>query len=304
MNRGRVLSSPYIAIPDPHHPEDSSRLEGYGLATNVKLLLKLIQENNEASAREQDDRKPQRMAGMITILDDVRTRIQKSQSMIGKRSMVELRRCNTDLRANHTVPRDRKPPDPVTDDKERLRQELTATLVARKSLEAMCSSLGKEKEIMASELAKKVQELNESEEIIDYLKNQNETLLAKVQVCAAEHIEKKCDGPEAQGNAALTERNKTLTEQLLKSLDAYRSLKRKYQNVRDENERFQETMEGMGVEVSEGIGRIKGFRQRLASKEAQPVDMDEKISALAEKFESFQMRISKHIERKSECDKG
>ncbi|GLT51259.1 hypothetical protein SLA2020_246800 [Shorea laevis] len=98
MNRGRVLSSPYIAMPDPHHPEDSSRLEGYGLATNVKLLLKLIQENNKASAREQDDRKPQRMAGMITILDDVRTRIKKSQSMIGKRSMAELRRCNTDLR--------------------------------------------------------------------------------------------------------------------------------------------------------------------------------------------------------------
>ncbi|GKU99930.1 hypothetical protein SLEP1_g12705 [Rubroshorea leprosula] len=304
MQRARVFSSPDMAGSDPRPPEDPSRIEGYGLATNVKLLLKLIQENNEASAREQDDhRKPQRMAGMITILDDVRTRIQKSQSMIGKRSMAELRRCNTDLRPNHSVPRDRKPQEPVMDEKERLRRELTASLVARKSLEAMCSSLGKEKEIMASELAKKVQELNESEELIEGLKAQNETLLGKVQACAAEHKDRKCEGVEAQENAALMERNKALSEQLLRSLDGYRSLKRKYQNLRDENVGIQETLMEMGVEVAEGLGRIQGFRQRLASKEARPVDIEEEISALAEMLESFQMKISKQSERKSGWDK-
>lgn len=299
MSHSRVLSSPDIPIFDS--PEKSTKLEGYGLATNVKLLLKLIQENNEASWRERDDRrKPQRMAGMITILDDVRTRIQKSQSMIGKRSMAELRRCNTDLRPNR-VPaggsQGRRFQDPSTaDEKERMRRELAAGLVARKSLEAMCSSLGKEKEIMAAELAKKVRELNESEELIEDLKARNEALLCKVQACAAEHKERNCGGgAEAQGNdaaaAALKERNNDLSQQILKSLDAYRSLKRKHQNVREEKEKIQETMEEMGAELAQGLRRMQGFRQRLGGRETESAEMEEEISKLAKMMEGFQVKI-------------
>lgn len=309
MNRSRLCPNPGTTNTNPPNnnssSEDPNRLEGYGLATNVKLLLKLIQENNEASARDQDDRKPQRMAGMITILDDVRTRIQRSQSMTGRRSMAELRRCNTDLRPAR-VAQDRKQlrEPPVADEKERLRRELTSSLVAKKSLEALCSSLGKEKEIMASELSKKVRQLGESEELIEDLKAQNKTLLGKVQTCAAEHKEGKSGGggAEEQGNAAhaaLTERNNVLSQQLLKSLEGYRSLKRKYQNVRDENERIQETIEEIGVEVAEGLGRIQGLRRRLASKDVQPVDMEAEILKLEKMLEGLKVKISQ-CEKKSE----
>ncbi|KAK0579838.1 hypothetical protein LWI29_032278 [Acer saccharum] len=192
MSQVRALSSPELAATIlTDRPEDMS-LEG--IATNVKLLLKLIQDHTEASTRDLDDRKIQRVAGMMTILDDVKARIQKSQSM--KNRKAELRRCNTDLRPNHGVsaaPRDKKQADhpAITDEKEKLRRQLYASLAARKSLENMCSSLGKEKEIIASELARKVQELEGTEELINDLKAQNETLLGKLQHCASEHKEKR-----------------------------------------------------------------------------------------------------------------
>ncbi|KAF9608170.1 hypothetical protein IFM89_007556 [Coptis chinensis] len=57
-----------------------------GLTTNVKLLLKIIQDHNSAFPKEDGGRKMQRrVAGMLTILDDVKHRIQKSQSSDKKR---------------------------------------------------------------------------------------------------------------------------------------------------------------------------------------------------------------------------
>ncbi|KAB1207748.1 hypothetical protein CJ030_MR7G017749 [Morella rubra] len=89
--------------------------------------------------------------------------------------------------------RGKKSDEPLIDEKEiGLRKELNASLAARKSLEMLYSSLGKEKEIMASELSRKVQELSGMEELINDLKAQNEMLRAKVQTCAEEHKEKKC----------------------------------------------------------------------------------------------------------------
>lgn len=113
---------------------------------------------------------------MVKIIEDVKSRIEKCQTSEKKK---EFRRCNTDLRPN--IPIDVKKPDElVIDEKEKLRKELNASLAARKSLEVVCSSLGKEKEIIASELARKVQEMNDMEELINDLKVQNEKLSAKV----------------------------------------------------------------------------------------------------------------------------
>ncbi|KAF6139516.1 hypothetical protein GIB67_015473 [Kingdonia uniflora] len=173
------------------------------------------------------------MAGMISIIDEVKNRIQKLQS-IGQKREAELRRCYTDLKSN-PVPREKKTPEALTDENEKLQKELNASVAARKSLERMFSSLGKEKEIMATELSRKVQELTGIEEHLNDLKAQNELLLGKVQTCAAEHKGNiHSNRGDAQGNTTLQERNKTLSEQLLKSLDRYRSLKRKLKEAQQE----------------------------------------------------------------------
>lgn len=57
-------------------------------------------------------------AGMMTILDDVKVRIQKSLS--GKKKVAQLRRCNTDLGPS-LAPADQKPDESASDGKERLR---------------------------------------------------------------------------------------------------------------------------------------------------------------------------------------
>ncbi|KAJ0963205.1 hypothetical protein J5N97_028327 [Dioscorea zingiberensis] len=77
MTKPRVHSFPDL-FPLTAHPDrqDDSSLEG--VTTNVKLLLKLLYDHCDIS-KEDDGRKPQRVAGMITILDDVKARIEKSQ---------------------------------------------------------------------------------------------------------------------------------------------------------------------------------------------------------------------------------
>ncbi|KAG6755112.1 hypothetical protein POTOM_040926 [Populus tomentosa] len=293
-SRVRAFSSPEL-LPLPtsstdQGPEDYS-LEG--VATNVKLLLKLIQDHNEASTKDNDDRKMRRFAGMVSILDDVKFRIQKSQS--GEKKAPQLRRCNTDLRRSQN-PADKKPQESVGDEKERLRKQLNASMAARKSLEMMCSSLGKEKEIMAAEIARKVHELNEAEELVNDLKAQNETLMAKLQARAPQKKSSNSGG-EAQGNAALQERNRTLSEQLLKSLDSCRSLKRKYKVAKEENRGICATMDVIKMEVGAGLENIRSFRSRVAISK----DIEEEISALEQMFEGFDMKISKH--RDIECAK-
>uniref|UniRef100_A0A2C9U6S3 Uncharacterized protein n=1 Tax=Manihot esculenta TaxID=3983 RepID=A0A2C9U6S3_MANES len=297
MSRSRVFSSPDLAPPSPTKilkPEEYS-----------------LEEHNGASTS--DNRKMQRIAGMITILDDCKSRIEKSQS--SKKRLAELRRCNTELRPmpmHSPRVRERKPQDGMTssedNNNDRLRRQLSSSYNARKSLEIMCSSLGKEKEIMAGELAKKVSELNEMEELVNDLKAQNGTLLTKLQSQAAE---KETSAGDNEGNAELQDRNKELSEQLLRSLDSYRSLKRKYRDVKEENSEILRTMEEIGWEVSAGLEQIRIFRQKVASSKKKPADIDDDISALEHMFKEFNMKISKHEEKntdsifeiESECDK-
>lgn len=239
---------------------------------------------------------------MMSIIDDVKTRIQKSQS-IGRKA--ELRRCNTDLRPN--APRDKKSThEPITDEKERLRRELNASLAARKSLEVLCSSLGKEKEIMSSELSKKVHELNETEELVNDLRAQNEMLLGKVQAYAAEQKEKRSNigEGETQGNAALQERNKALSEQLLKSLEMYRTLKRKLKDAQEENSRIHTTMEEIGMEAEASLDRIRSVKERIAVKNEEAVDIVKEISALESLFQSIKLKIAKQGKKKSDSPKA
>lgn len=280
-----------------YHPYILYLICAIGLQMNVKLLLKLIQDHNVANIKDNDERKFHRVNGMMSILDEVRSRVQKIQSSTKRRA--ELRRCNTDLRPNIPSPKDRRAPDVPADEKERLRRELNASLVARQSLQAMCSSLGKEKQIMASELARKAQELVEMEDFISDLKAQNDMLMEKLHACNSEQKEKKGNGVEMEGNIVLQERNKALSEQLQKSIDGYRSLKRKLRDMQDENKEFHAAMELMEDEVQAGIDRIHSLKEEMVATNLETSSIGEKISALEHMLESLNMKISKYTQKKS-----
>jgi hypothetical protein len=286
-----VMASNHVSEPQPY---DDSALEG--VAAHIKLLLKLTQDHKEACDKEKNDkRRMLRVATMMTILDNVRDRIQKCQSFGSKKNEPELRRCNTDLRRNALIPKEKKPAnEPVVDEKEKLRRQLSASLAARKSLEIMCSSLGKEKMIMSGELSKKIFELRELEELVSDLKNQNEVLLGKVQEYA-ENSEKPT------GNTVLQERNKSLSEHLLRSLEGYKSMKRKVKEVREENVMLHGIMDEMGEKVGRSLERVRSFKEKYNDGSDTPVDVQEEIGVLENMLEGFKMAVDKHDQRQGEC---
>ncbi|XP_042509468.1 uncharacterized protein LOC122085092 [Macadamia integrifolia] len=303
MSNIRANSSPELLRPSaPIICHEDHALEG--VATNIKLLLKLFQDHNEVGHKD-DGRRMQRVAGMMSILDDIKHRIQKSESF-GKKRAAELRRCSTDIRRNEThefksnhIPKDHKrqaPPEPITNEEQKLRKELNASLAARKSLEMMFSSLGKEKEIIAAELARKVQELNDTEEHLNDVKAQNEKLLAKVKFCATEHKERSSE--------ALQERNKMLSEKLLKSLDGYRSLKRKLKDAQEENTTIYTKMAEMGGDVRAGLKKIHEFQERISEEKEEAMEIEEEVSALEHMLQCFELKISNdNWEKRRECVK-
>ncbi|XP_022140111.1 uncharacterized protein LOC111010847 [Momordica charantia] len=305
ISRIRALSSPELAHASTSHRQHPADHIFVGVATNVKLLLKLVHEHKDGSVKGNNGNgngsRDQRISEMMQIIDEVKSQLQKCQC-VGKRREAELRRCNTDLRRN--VPREKKPNEPITDEKERLRRELNASRAARKSLESICSSIGKEKEIIAKELAKTVQRLHGMEEHVNDLKAQNEMLMTKVQACVAEHRVKKSNNvsvPDAQGNIeALQKRNKVLTEQLLKSLDAYRSLKRKLKDSQDKRQGANAKMEEMGVRVRAGLNRIHSFKEMINQNDE--VDIEQEIAALEHMFKCFDFEISKQVRIKKQPD--
>lgn len=245
---------------------------------------------------------------MMTILDNVRERIQKCQSFGNKKVEAELRRCNTDLRRS-TVPRDTKrrgdaivEEEVVDDEKEGLRRELASSLAAQKRLQMMCSSLGKEKQIMTAELSKKVHELTEMEEIINNLKEQNETLRQKVQEFFGGGGGGGGGGGEPPVALVLQERNKVLSEQLLRSLDGYRSMKRKLKVTQEENVMMHDTIDEMGTKVVRSLERVKSLKEGMSSSSPDsPVDVHEEIAVLERMFEGFKMVVEKHDKKRGEC---
>ncbi|XP_059303917.1 uncharacterized protein LOC132055910 isoform X1 [Lycium ferocissimum] len=298
MSRLRVNSSPdLIANTSFEELYDDSALEG--VAANIKLLLKLTQEHKNACHKEKNDgRRMLRVATMMTILDNVRTRIQKCQSFGNKSS-------SSEAESTSHVPIDKKHHEPMIDEKEKLRKQLNASLVARKSLEVMCSSLGKEKEIMAAELSKKVHELNEMEDLINDLKEQNESLVERLHERATEQKERRYNsgGGETQGNIALQERNKALSENLLRSLDGYRSIKRKWKDAQAENMAMHATMEEMTAKIGAGLARIHSFKEKIASESVPSTNIQEEIVELEHMFECFEMQVAKHGPKEGECVK-
>ncbi|XP_078428793.1 myosin heavy chain-like protein [Wolffia australiana] len=210
------------------------------------------------------------------------------------RKKAELRRCNTELRREGTSSGGEEKPG---DENQRLTKELAAYMAAKKSLERMFSRLGVEKEIMAGELEKKEQGLREMEELLNDVKAQNESLRAKVKLCVAEHgkkavntSHKKSGQGGEEEEKSLVERNKGLSEQLLKALDGYRSLKRRVRQLQEEKEdvvkglsQIREFCRGKGKEdVSSIEEMVMGLQARVALMgEERRVSSEEKPSVAA-----------------------
>ncbi|KAI3800737.1 hypothetical protein L1987_28831 [Smallanthus sonchifolius] len=292
MNKNRDKRPPDSVSTHTQHYYDDAALEG--VAANVKLLLKLIQDHKDACKKQRNDGKRMlRVAGMMTILDMVRTRIQKCQSFGSKRDEIPRQ-------SSIQSPKDKRLTESITgDEKESLKRELNASLATRKNLEAMCSSLGKEKEIMMCELTKKAHELAEMEEHIHNLKAQNETLLEKVKECAEVHKDEG-KGKETQGTVELQERNKSLSKQLLKSLDEYRSMKRKLTEMHEENMMMQSTMEEMGAKVGCSLEKIQHYRQHLTTESDEILDIEEGVSELEHMFKCFELNEKRHGKKGAE----
>lgn len=259
---------------------------------------------------------------MMTILDNAKDRIQKCQSFGLKKTEAELRRCNTDLRRN-SIPRDKKPgggpeaeveEEAADEGKERLKRELIASLAAQRNLKAMCSSLGKEKKFMEAELSKKVHELSEMEELLNNLKAQNETLRQKVQECLSEHKNRKSSGgggggggggEDMQAALVLQERNKALSEHMLRSIDGYRSMKRKLKVAQEENAMLHSTVDEVGEKVVRSLERVRSLKERMTTPSPlgteAPLDLQEEIIGLESMFERFGMLVEKHEKNKGDC---
>ncbi|XP_021724252.1 uncharacterized protein LOC110691578 [Chenopodium quinoa] len=295
MSGARVCSSPDLFPMSTSNNEDLS-LEG--ISANVKLLLKLIQDHQEASIKGNlDERKEQRFAGIMTILDDVKTRLQKSQTS-SKKSKAELRRCYTDLRVNPPKDVQKKDETLILDEKERLRRDLNTSCAAQKRLGVMCASLGREKEIISRELTRKVQELNEMEEHINDLRAQNEKLSAKIQACVAEQNDIKRSAKGSENNisyAVSQQRNKELSEQLLKSLEGYKAMKRKHIEVKEERDGMQSAMEELGDEVKHSIDIVHSLRQHVAAcgLGEQGWEIEENITSLEHVFTRLNVKTSR-----------
>lgn len=282
-NEDRSNSAPEFAPIIYEQQYDDSGLDG--AAAPIKLLLKLIQDHKDACGKGQSDsRRMLRVATMMTILDTVRTRIQKCQSFGNKTSESALRRCNTDLRLSQP-PKDKKGRvEAVADEKEKLRRELSACTAARKRLEMMCSSLGKEKEIMAAELSRKAHELSEMEELMHGLKAQNENLVRKVQECV---------GGESEGSVDLEEQNKFLREMLVRSHEGYQSMKEKLSQAREENVALCNTIDEMRGKIESSLSRVQRLKEHVVASSSS-VDADEDIESLENVFEHFQTMVAKH----------
>ncbi|CAN6486754.1 unnamed protein product [Victoria cruziana] len=232
----RANSSPDLLPVSPRvQPQEDDALEA--IAASAKAFLRQVEKFTFSGERNANDKwSSSRVASIISVMDDIKARFEA-----------------------------RTAPSPKGDENQKARKDLTASPAARKSLERMFSSLGKEKEIMAGELARKARELDEMEEHVADLKAQNEKLLARVQALTSSDRRTTASPPStAEGGgtgrtAALQERNKVLSDQLLKSIESYRSMKRKYKEAQEANAALQASISGYD-EIRSCIARIRASR--------------------------------------------
>lgn len=152
--------------------------------------------------------------------------------------------------------------DLARDENQKLQKEISTKLTDVKNLRILFSSLGREKEIMAAELALKARLLGEMEEHLNDLKEQNKTLSNRLKTYARENKTKNRGTQETI--LSLQNRNKQLAEQVLRTSEGYRAIKRESKDLREQNSGLKREI----AHLKDSILKEEKFRSGLASERA------------------------------------
>ena len=218
-----------------------------------------------------------------------------AKAQIVRSRKAELRRCNTDLRRG-----EERRPETAAEEIQRLRKELTASLAAQKGLEIILSGLKEEKKYIKEELARSSRALQDIKEHLSEVEAQNEMLLSKVNLCVSEHKEKSWLGRE-QGERSLHERNKALSEQLLRVLDGYRNMKRKIKDVKEEKTEMAKRVGEAEYRISQVLRHMGDLcRRKNGSLLSQESVLVEDISSIEEILGSLRSDIRSNDDKRDE----
>ncbi|CAA6671778.1 unnamed protein product [Spirodela intermedia] len=268
MSNLRAGSSPdFLPSSDTDLLDDDLVLQG--AASKVRLLLKLVQDYEADLGKAQCS-----MAGILCVLDEVTSGLERFHAP-ARRRKAELRRCSTDLCRSGEPPLQAStgkgpglPETTTVEENQRLRKELSASLTMQKNLQKI-----------------KAQELQDIEEHLSDVKAQNERLLEKVRLSACEQY--------------LIDRNNTLSEQLIRTLDGYRALKRKVKDLQEEKAKVQEKVAEMAARMSKGFCHIRDFCRRLATgmgnAPAEDDDVEEDISSIENVLRGLMANMSSAV---------
>lgn len=238
------------------------------------------------------------MATMLTILENIRLRIQRCQ--------FKTKTTETGMWPSSSISDGEQQQQQYTgeDEKEMLRKALSASLAARKSLELSCTNLVEDKKIMTIEITRTTHLIKETEERINDLKDHNQLLAKKVKKCKCEHRNKRGYGSnnnntsaaaaalkERQEKTILLERNKTLSDHLVTALNKYRSMEMKERILQQKNTIIRAEMEVITGEVKAGLEEFNRLKENMASRTDAPANIREEITRLEHVFERFQKMV-------------
>lgn len=167
----------------------------------------------------------------------------------------------------------------------KLKKQLSAKATELKNLQIMFSSLGKEKEVMTAELALKARILADMEEHLNDLKEQNKTLSNKL---ISFSRERKSKTTQMQGTITLLQnRDKLLAEQLLKSSEACRALKRKLKELQEHNTILKKDTAKFNFAIQKQEKSIHILDSERKALRNELICGKEQVHLLQEKFKSF-----------------
>lgn len=279
-----------------------------GVVTQLKLLLKIIEDHKEAIRNNRNDgRKRLRVATMLTILENIRLGIQRCQ--------FKTKTTETDLGPSSSSNSDGEQHQrryTGEDEIEMLRKKLQAMSEVRKNLELSCANLADDKKRIAIELAKTTHLIKETEERINDLKPHNKILAIKVKKCQCEHKNKRryCYRgfrsaasllKEKQEKAILLENNETLEQNLEIAVINCQSIEIKEKQIQHTNSRIREEMKTITEKVNAGLNIFNQFKENMASRPGDtPAYIAKEIARLEHIFELFQNMVLNY-KKKEEC---
>lgn len=241
----------------------------------MRLLLKIIEEHKVATNNNRNDgKKMLRAATMMTILENIRLKIQSSHPFQVEGAEKDLiRRCSSnsdfqqkdvggggDNHDHHIVP--------IDEERDRLRKSLDSSLAQRRSLEIFFTNLLKQRDMMSNELSKKVNLMNGMEEFVQELEAENQSLSDKVRKCVSLHSTEEYDTKDEDYIQLLREKNRALSNDLQCTRDRLQSIKVKTKELDDENNTIYEQMNEISGEVNAALHRLNRLKQiKVASDE-------------------------------------